>query len=280
VSWLEKNPVGAALLGAGGLLVLIGLGLTLLWRGPADAGDVALDGDGAMALPETAKVQALEPLGAYEIVNNRPVFNTTRRPVIEIETPEEVEEVAAEPEVVADPPKVRLTGVVITPTQRVVTLTPEAGGEALVVREGMDLDGEYVGWSVQEIMPREVSLLSSRGQQMSFELMVHDAVIDRPPEPEPRRPDEPEEDGEQLASADEVPQETRSRADEIRERIRQRREQLRAEAEQAEAAGEDEQQERAMSYQEAIQSMIRRNDNNETGNDDSDDTGSENDGGN
>lgn len=278
MNWLEKNPVGAALLGAGGLLVVVGLGLTLLWRGPAGAGDVALDGDGAMALPDTPTYEALKPLGEYEIVNNRPVFNTTRRPIIEIEAPDEETEVAMEPEVVADPPRVRLTGVVITPTQRVVTLTPEAGGDALVVREGMDLDGEYVGWSVQEIQPRAVSLQSTRGQQMSFELMVHDAVIDRPPEPEPARPAEPEETDEQFAAADDVPQETRSRADEIRERIRERREQLRAEAEQAEAAGEDSQQERAMSYQEAIQSMIRRSDNSE--NNDSNDNGNENDGGN
>jgi hypothetical protein len=147
---------------------------------------------------------------------------------------------------------------VITPTQRVVTLTPESGGEALVVREGMPLDGEFVGWSVDEIMPRAVSLSSSRGQQLSFELAVHDSEIAKPPEPEPRRPVEEEPD--QVAAAEETSQETRSRADEIRERIRERREQLRAEAEQAEAEGAEAQQERAMSYQEAIQSMIRRND--------------------
>ncbi len=270
MSWLEKNPVGAVLLGTGGLLVVFGLAMTLLWRGTPGAGDVALEGDGAMAVPQAAEFEALEPLGAYEIVNNRPVFNTTRRPQIEIEGPEEAAEVAQEAEVVADPPRVRLTGVVITPTQRVVTLTPESGGDALVVREGMPLDGEFVGWSVDEVKPRAVSLTSTRGQQLSFELTVHDSEIAKPPEPEPRRPVE-EDPADQVAAAEEPSQETRSRADEIRERIRERREQLRAEAEQAEAEGDAAQEERAISYQEAIQSMIRRKD-------DGDDNENDNDG--
>lgn len=257
MSWLEKNPVGSILLGAGGLLLVVGLGLTLLWRGAPDSGGASLEGDGAMAVPEAAEYEPLEPLGAYEIVNNRPVFNTTRRPVIEIEVPEEAAEVALETEEVADPPRVRLTGVVITPTQRVVTLTPESGGDALVVREGMPLDGEFVGWSVDEVMPRAVSLTSSRGQQLNFELAVYDAVIAKPPEPEPRNPVAEEPD--QVAADDDASDETRSRADEIRERIRERREQLRAEAEQAEAEGAEAQEQRAISYQEAIQSMIRRN---------------------
>jgi hypothetical protein len=264
VNWLEKNPVGSTLLAAGGLLLVTGLGLTLLWRGAPDTDSVSPEGDGAVAMPETAEFEALDPLGAYEIVNNRPVFNTTRRPQIEIEAPEEVEEAALETEEVAEPPRVRLTGVVITPTQRVVTLTPESGGEALVVREGMPLDGEFVGWSVEEVMPRAVSLTSTRGQQLSFELAVHDSEIAKPPEPEPRRPAQDEEP-DQVAAADDASDETRSRADEIRERIRERREQLRAEAAQAEAEGAEAQEQRAMSYQEAIQSMIRRN---ESGNDD------------
>ncbi len=259
MNWLDKNPVGAGLLAAGGMLAVGGLAMTLIWSGTPDTADVSLEGNGAMAVPEAGELDALEPLGAYEIVNNRPVFNTTRRPQIDIEVSEDAEAAAPEPDVVADPPKVRLTGVVITPTQRVVTLTPESGGEALVVREGMPLDGEFVGWSVEEVMPRAVSLTSTRGQQLNVELAVHDSEIAKPPEPEPRRPVEEEPD--QVAAADDGSEETRSRADEIRERIRERREQLRAEAEQAEAEGAEAQEERAISYQEAIQSMIRRKDN-------------------
>ena len=80
MNWLEKNPLGTGLLAAGGLLVVLGVAMTLLWRGVPDTDSASLEGDGAMAMPETAELDALEPLGAYEIVNNRPVFNTTRRP--------------------------------------------------------------------------------------------------------------------------------------------------------------------------------------------------------
>lgn len=270
MNWFEKNPIGAGLLGAGGLLVTGGLAMSFFWGGTPDTADVALEGEGAMAVTEVSEYKALEPLGAYEIVNNRPVFSTTRRPQIVIDTPEEAEELVEAPEVVADPPKVRLTGVVITPTQRVVTLTPEEGGDALVVREGMPLDGEFVGWRVDEVTPRAVSLTSSQGRKLNVELSVHDAEIAKPPEPEPRRTTEEESD--QVAASDDAAAEPRSRADEIRERIRERREQLRAEAEQAEAEGAEAQEERAISYQEAIQSMIRRNDSG-----DSDDNDNEND---
>lgn len=279
MSWLEKNPVGVALLGTCGLLVLIGLGLTVAWGGPASSGDAGADGAADMALPEIATARELGALRDYEVVLNRPVFNETRRPIIiEQVAPEEIIEIPEPEYVVADPPKVRLTGVIITPTKRVVTLTPEAGGEALVLSEGMPLDGEYVGWSVQEVKPRAVSLASSRGQQLEFELAVHDTMIAEPPEPEP-----PAEEPSPSDSADAVAaladdgaatEETRSRADEIRERIRQRREQLREEADQQAEVQADDADARANAYQNAIQSMLRRsNNNNNEEQNDSDDPG-------
>lgn len=266
MSWLDKNPVGLGLVGACGVLVLTGLLLTFVWSGPGEGRGAEGDADGAMALPVIPQARELGDLGDYEVVINRPVFNETRRPVLinDVESIELVEE--TEPDiVVSDPPQVRLTGVVITPTERVVTLTPASGGEALVLREGMPLDGEYVGWSVDQVQPRMVRLTSSRGQRLEFELAVHDAMIAKPPEPAP--PAEGEVAGEPMpaetAAADPENAGARSRADEIRERIRQRREQLRAEAEQqAEAEGEG-QQSRTNAYQNAIQSMIRRGSNNE-----------------
>lgn len=287
MSWLEKNPVGVALLGACGLLVLVGLVLTVAWGGAASSGDAGSDAAGDMTLPEVATARELGTLRDYEVVLNRPVFNDTRRPIIiDQVTPEEIIEVAEPEYVVADPPKVRLTGVVITPTDRFVTLTPESGGEALVLREGMPLDGEYVGWTVREVKPRTVSLASSRGQRLEFELSVHDAMIAEPPEPQPRAPAEeatPVDGGDvaptaatmAIADGGAATQETRSRADEIRERIRQRREELREEADQQAESQADDAEARANAYQEAIQSMIRRgssSNNNEEQND-SDDSG-------
>ncbi len=246
-----------ALLGLSGFLVLVGLGLTLLWGGEASSGvEAAADGSGTGA-PDIVRAEALGPLRDYEVINARPVFNETRRPMaasLELAGDED------EPEVelaVADPPRVRLTGVVITPTERVVTLTPEDGGEAVVIREGMPLEGKFVGWSVDSVEPRRVNLLSSDGDEVHVELAVHDAMIAQPPEPEPRRAVDEEADFE--AGDDVPPDETRSRADEIRERIRERREQLRAEAEAAEAEEEGDQAATRNAYQDAIRSLMRTN---------------------
>ncbi len=181
--------------------------------------------------------------------------------------PEEEEVAAPVTREVADPPKVRLTGVVITPTQRVVTLTPEGGGEALVLREGMPLEGEYVGWSVEEVQPRAVRLASARGQQIDMELAVSDAMIAKPPEPVPTAAAGDEAEAEDPSTA-----ESRSRADEIRERIRQRREELRAEAAQKTEENEGGQEARANAYQDAIRAMINRN-NSGNDNDDNGDDG-------
>ncbi|MEM1412058.1 MAG: hypothetical protein AAGH19_06835, partial [Pseudomonadota bacterium] len=169
--FLEKNPLGAVLLGLTGALMLLGLGLTWLWgdSGALDA-DAAADAAG-MALPDSVTPRELGGRGEYEVIVNRPIFNETRRPIVIVEPPPVEPEPEPVPEVVvADPPKVRLTGVVITPTERVVTLTPERGGDALVIREGMPLDGEYVGWQVDAVNPRTVSLRSAQGQSVEFEL--------------------------------------------------------------------------------------------------------------
>ena len=267
MSWLENNPVGAVLLGACGLLVLVATVLTFAWGGSVDASAVD-DGNAVdLALPAMPSEEPLGPLRDYEVVINRPVFSDSRRPQVAIEAPEAEDVATPLAQQVADPPKVRLTGVVITPTQRVVTLTPEGGGEALVLREGMPLEGEFVGWSVEEVQPRTVRLASARGQQIDVELAVHDSMIAGPPTPEPVAVADAE-----VAAGDESAGETRSRADEIRERIRQRREELRAEAAQKSEEDEGAQEARSNAYQDAIRSMINRN-NSGNDNDDNGDDG-------
>lgn len=257
MSRLGGNPLGTGLLAACALLVLVGLALTLAWRGPGAVDPAALEGDVDMNVPAMPAPRELGQLEDYAIVNERPVFNATRRPVVEVVV-EEAEEAPAEEavaETVSDPPKVRLTGVVITPEERLVTLTPDAGGESLLVREGMPLEGEYVGWSVDEVEPRAVRLTSSNGQRLDFELMVYDTMIEAPPTPEPPPQAEPQETAAEDGEED-APAQTRSRADEIRERIRQRREELRAQAQAQSEERSDEQAERANAYQDAIRSLM------------------------
>ena len=257
--WFEQNPLGTILGGVSAFLVVVGLVLTFAWSGAADSGVDPSDAtaDALPSLPD--EPDALGPLSNYQVVNNRPLFNDTRRPIAIQEIEVEPEEVLAVPEEqgVSAPPRVRLTGVVITPEERIVTLTPENGGEALVIRQGMPLEGEYFGWTVGEVRPRGVDLRSDRGQSIQVELAVHDRMIAEPPKPRPSANGESAAMSEGGAAEGDAPAETRSRADEIRERIRQRREQLRDEAQQNQRDEEDQEAARRNAYRNAIQSLMK-----------------------
>ncbi len=249
----ENNPAAKALAGFCGLLVLIGLAINLAWRGPVSSALNEAD-EGLAVLPALPpRVEELGPKSEYDEVNNRPLFSENRRPVvIDVEVADEVPEDLLEQEV-AEPPRFRLTGVVITPTDRLVTLTPEEGGEAVVIREGMPLDGEFVGWSVDTVDARQVSLVSTRGETVNVELAVYDSMIKAPVRPEPPPSAVAAQAGEDVASGA-----APSRADEIRERIRERREELRAEAEQEADDQEVVQEENKDAYRDAIRAMINR----------------------
>lgn len=251
----ENNPLAKILAGSCGLLVLAGLAINFAWRGPVSSALSEADQQGLAALPKLPpKVEELGAKSEYDEVNNRPLFSENRRPVvIDIEVAEDIPFEVVEPEV-AEAPRVRLTGVVITPTERVVSLTPEDGGEAVVIREGMPLDGEFVGWTVDAVDAREVSLVSTRGETVKVELAVYDSMMQAPVMPEPMRGETELDTAEEDLSTD-APQ---SRADEIRERIRQRREELREEAAQEAAVAETEQAENKDAYRDAIRAMMTR----------------------
>jgi hypothetical protein len=199
------------------------------------------------------QLEQMQPVEGYQVVVERPVFNQSRRPEIDTGTSVQ-EEMVDEPVTEVAPLEVKLTGVVLTPEMRVVTLTPKDSTEALIVREGSSLEGQQVGWSVSQVQARQVTLDSADGRTMNLELSIHDQMIAEPPKPEPppelRTSQEGEavgEDGEPL-----------SRAEEIRQRIQERREQLRDEAE-ANAETETEQKaDTRQSYQEVIRNMMQR----------------------
>lgn len=251
MNWLDSNPLGTALLAACGVLVLAALGIGWTWSQPASSGAApAVEETGPPPLL-TAVSNDLKPLSEYQEVVNRPVFNESRQPVIAIEGEDEGIEIADDE--VAGAPEVRLTGVVITPDQRFATLTPNKEGEPLIASEGMALEGEYVGWSVTRIQPRLVTLEANNGRSLDIELVVHDQMIEAPPEPVPPA-DTGEEDAENAEDGQPM-----SRAEEIRQRIQERREQLRQQAEQQETDKEAERAEQKTTYQQAIRSMMNRN---------------------
>ena len=83
-------------------------------------------------------------------------------------------------------PDVRLTGVIITPSVRIASLTPADGKlEGVMAHEGESLTGEYVGWTVSKISPRNVVLESRDGEKLDLDLQVHDVTLKEPPKPPP-----------------------------------------------------------------------------------------------
>lgn len=260
--WLEGNLVGKVLAGVVGGLVVISLLLGVIWSLPPRAGEEGAEGDDDRMMLEVPQLAENAPIEQYAVITERPVFNESRMPELELDTG--LEEAPLE-EVEVDAPEVELAGVVITPTLRMVTLRQKnEKGESLVAFEGQPLRGDYGSWHVSRIEPREITLSSGDGDDLDLKLQVHDAKIEPPPKPEPKAaPQAAEQEGERQGGGDgeDAPM---SRAEEIRQRIQERREELRRAAEAEAEANADQ----AASYRNAIQSMMSGRKNQANENDD------------
>lgn len=265
MKWLQGNPLGIALVSIGGFLALLALGMAIVWSLP-----VSVDTDDAVsdnAVVDTSPLLAAEAgdLNDYQIVDERPVFNESRAPEI-VEADDLIEDVTDATIAVKDAPDVKLTGVIITPGMKIVSLTPaDTNLESVMAHEGQSLTGEFVGWQVSAVNPRNVVLESNDGQKLDLELQVHDQAIKEPPKPKPKpeaqtAQTEQAEAGQPASSADDA--EPLSRAEQIRQRIAERREELRREQE-AQAGQENGQEnvrqptDNSSAYQRAIQAKIR-----------------------
>jgi len=225
MKWLQDNPLGMALAGLSGVFVLLAAVMAVLWTLPVsvDTAEVNTEentGGDAVLIAHTA-----DDLSEFQVINEKPVFNESRLPVID-PLDDELEEDATV--AVKDAPDVKLTGVIITPSVRIASLTPADGNlKSVMAHEGQPLTGDYVGWLVSSVSPRNVVLESRDGQKLELDLQVHDATIKEPPKPEPVAKTEPDRDG-QPRGEDGEPL---SRAEQIRQRIAERREELRREQE-------------------------------------------------
>lgn len=261
MKWLQGNPVGMALAALSSLFVLLALGMAIVGTLPvavdvADTGsDITSSDDSILAAGQ------IGDLRDYQVINEKPVFNESRLPVIE-EDVEVLDEVVDDASIeVKDAPDVRLTGIIITPSMKIASLTPAAGDqESVMAHEGESLIGEYVGWQVSEVKPRMVVLESRDGQKLELELLVHDAKIKEPPKPAPTEQTAQNEPGQPQDGAD-GDDEPLSRAEQIRQRIAERREELRREQEeQGNSEVSNTRPASGMSaYQMAIRSQIRNN---------------------
>lgn len=259
MKWLQDNPLGMALLGLAGVLALLGLAMSIIWTLPVSDEVAAVD------RPETGNrdvvmvAHQVADLSEFEVINQKPVFNESRQPVlIEDDDAGDIEDDGV---AIKDAPDVRLTGIIITPSMKIASLTPaDTSLESVMAHEGQALTGEYVGWLVSSVSPRSVVLESRDGQKLNLELQVHDITIKEPPKPVAEAKSAPTESG---VPVDEDGQPL-SRAEQIRQRIAERREELRREQEdqQSQAANGTNgvaKPARKNTYQNAIRAMMRNN---------------------
>ena len=253
MKWLENNPLGVALAGGCGLIVLVAVALAYIWSRPASSGAPAPDATLQAAGENRQLINELGPITEYREVTARPVFDVTRRPMISVE--ENGVEIEDGSEEVAGRPDVVLKGVIITPELKMATLKPNSGADTVYAHEGVPLEGDYNGWIISDIRPRRVVLASLEGDSVELELQVNTRKIEEPPKPEPSttEPDVAAADGKQDAEGDQP----LSRAEEIRQRIAERREELRRQAEEQETESSAEPKQ-ISKYQSAIQNMINR----------------------
>lgn len=265
MKWLQDNFLGKALLAVIGVFLLVSVFLAIVWALPVSTELAAVateDNDVSDAIIVTSSVGELDD---YEVINEKPVFNESRLPVLaDIVDDEPIEDIEI---AIKDAPEVKLTGVIITPGTRIASLQPVQGGaESVMAKEGEALIGDYVGWQVSSIQPRSVVLESRDGQTLELELQVHDVKIAEPPKPvvpDDSAQADARQDNE-LTGEDGRPL---SRAEQIRQRIAERREELRQEQEDQQAqsqsptqsqAASSQQENKPVDYQSAIRAMINK----------------------
>jgi len=256
--WLEDNPVGTTLLAICGGLVLISIILAVLWMLAPAATSLDHDNENLVAGLDLPELQAGDAIEKYTVITERPVFNQSRMPELNLELDENADEELEQDDI--DAPEMELAGVIITPSLRMATLREKDNPKSLVAFEGRPLEGNYGTWQISRIEPREVTLSSGDGEELQLQLQIHDVKIAEPPKPEVPQ-DKSEEGRERDLAADEGDRPL-SRAEEIRQRIAERREELRRAAEEDEAEDQsdevDGKKNTPKNYKQAIQTMMSR----------------------
>jgi hypothetical protein len=262
MKWLQDNPLGVLLAATCGLFVLLALGMTIVWNLPASSGATVVETESDAAENVSLTARKMGTLGDYLVINEKPVFNESRTPVIEdVEGDGSEEDTAI---AIKDAPEVRLTGVVITSNMKIASLTPaDTNIETVMAHEGEALTGEFVGWQVAAVNPRAVILESRDGQSLELDLQVHDVKIKEPPAPvaPAKSALEKATPGSEAVAVDD--DEPLSRAEQIRQRIAERREELRLEQEAQQADGGSQAAAakpapKRSAYQEAVRAMMQK----------------------
>jgi type II secretory pathway component PulC len=109
-----------------------------------------------------AAVFDMPPLRSYAEIVQRPLFSATRRPP----APASVESV---PQAVPELPPIRflLTGLIVSPEERVALIRPSDGSAVMRVMEGQEVEQ----WVVEEILPDRVIVRRNGTAKEVFLLM-------------------------------------------------------------------------------------------------------------
>lgn len=227
--WLTRGL--AAVCGALALLAVVqqfGFGRAYGWLSGAGSESQPID----VGTIESEPFK-LEPLAEYSETQLRPLFNEDRKP-----TPITEPITGPDPSLPQTPLNVTLTGIIVSPSMRLVTLRDNMTSQSLALREGMPLEGEQGGWQVLEIKPRSVVFDGAGLGQQELELVVSGRAAGAAPGPQfPQLqgmvvPDQSGvEPGARYVPPGGKEMTPDQRAEEIRRKIEDRRRQMREEAE-------------------------------------------------
>jgi hypothetical protein len=277
MKWLQDNPLGMILAAISGVFALLALGMAIVGSLPVSVETAGAETEITSDNETNMTARQIGTLNDYQVVNEKPVFNESRIPVIDDE--ESTDEGLTDEIEVKGAPDVRLTGVVITPAMKIASLTPaDSNLETVRAHEGESLTGEFVGWQVTAVKPRTVVLESRDGQSLELDLQVHDAKIQEPVAPVAAPTSAALTNAQALAgkkseaTGDDEPL---SRAEQIRQRIAERRAELRQEQEaqqsqNAAQAGSAGSKNKTKDYQTAIREMMKNKSKDQGGNDNKD----------
>jgi general secretion pathway protein N len=199
-------------------------------------GRYSLHPDDPSRVPELPKLDLsraqnpLQPLEAYAVVGERPLFNADRRPLPAPEAP--AGEGDAPP--VSVPLDIVLTSVIMSGEMKLAIVLDKKANKSQSVRVGSSLEGEQAGWKLVELDARKAVFEGPSGRN-EVDLRVFDGQGGEAPTPVASSAQAPADGATTDATAAQSaePQTPESRAELIRRRIEERRRQMREEAERA-----------------------------------------------
>ncbi|MCF6263964.1 MAG: hypothetical protein L3J24_10315 [Xanthomonadales bacterium] len=181
-SLIKDNPLGMALLGFSGLLLLV---ILLL---PVFSGGVPEVNSDSQALELSshqgiAEISQLEPLGKFAVIKQQPLFNEDRKPV-DISSAADGDDITdlAVADIAEDKPlEADLTGIVMTNEHKIALLWDRGSKTTMRIPEGSALEGDLSVWSVEKVDARKVSLINRQGKTAELELLMFTQSLGKPP---------------------------------------------------------------------------------------------------